>query len=152
MIHHVGIPKRYGLNSISVNNVLVWQKGAFVNNTTGVSYVGEDDQYVLLSVNSGNWFFDAALKDFTGLKNVESSKNQFVQFTETIDQIKIYSSSNMNFNVKVFDLIGRQVKNTIDSYNGEALFSKSTLPKGLLIFQVSTESRIAARKFINISL
>jgi len=145
----VGIPKRYNLNSISVNNVLVWQKGSFVNNTAGVSYIGEDDQYVLLSVNSGNWFFDASLKDFTGLINVESNKDRFVEFTETFDNIKIYSPSNTNFNVKVFDLIGHQVKNAIASVNEEVFISKYTLPKGLSIIQATSENWTIAKKIVN---
>lgn len=54
----VGIPKRSftSLREIAVNGATIW-KGAFCEAAAGVSWVGEDSEYVKFKVAPGNWKF-----------------------------------------------------------------------------------------------
>lgn len=54
----VGIPKKsfFVLREIKVNNTTIW-KGAFVEGVTGVTWGGEDDDYVKFNLQPGTWEF-----------------------------------------------------------------------------------------------
>lgn len=54
----VGIPKKSFsvLREIKVNNTTIW-KGAFVEGVSGVTWVGEDNDYVKFNVKPGTWEF-----------------------------------------------------------------------------------------------
>ncbi len=66
----MGIPKRSftSLREIAVNGATVW-KGTFSGAATGVSWVGEDSEYVKFKVAPGEWKFVA-----TGVLPVTSPK------------------------------------------------------------------------------
>lgn len=146
----VGIPKRYSIKSISVNNSLVWDKNSFVNTLTGVKYLGENELYVFFSVNSGDWMFEAQLNDYTGLNEINSGNSLYGDFifSETLDGVLISSASVDNFYIKVFDLIGHQVKNTLSSNNQSVYINKKNIPSGILILQINYDNNKITKKII----
>jgi hypothetical protein len=58
----VGIPKGMlaaGVKEINANNTVVWQNGLPVGNVTGLTFVGEDSEYIRFRVQPGSWTFQA---------------------------------------------------------------------------------------------
>ena len=48
-----------GVNEIYVNKTVVWRNGTFTGNITGLTFVGEDSEYIRFRVQSGSWTFNA---------------------------------------------------------------------------------------------
>jgi alpha-L-rhamnosidase len=68
----IGIPKNSLLRSIQtirINNTIVWQNGNDVGMMSGVSFAGEDSRYYKFNVESGDYIFTASCATITSLKN-----------------------------------------------------------------------------------
>jgi hypothetical protein len=143
----IGIPKK-ATSSISANNDTIWKNGTYLNNVSGISWVGEDANYIKFSVEAGKWQFDASqFEDPTSVKNLDKDKknDDFVDIIQTPSTIDI-SSTKINFTVAIFDLLGRQVKNTISSSNSIVSIPKNTLLEGAYLVMASSKSSSVARK------
>jgi hypothetical protein len=58
----VGIPKAMlaaGVQEIYANKTVVWRNGSFTGNVTGLTFVGEDNDYIRFRVQPGAWTFNA---------------------------------------------------------------------------------------------
>jgi hypothetical protein len=58
----VGIPKAMlaaGVKEIYANKTVVWRNGSFVGNVTGLTFVGEDSDYIRFRAQPGSWTFNA---------------------------------------------------------------------------------------------
>lgn len=56
----VGIPKRNTeLRDVKVKGQIIWKEGAFVGGVNGITYVGEDNDFLKFKVTPGNWTFNA---------------------------------------------------------------------------------------------
>jgi hypothetical protein len=55
----VGIPKRYNIQTVSANGIIIWKKGKPFINNRGISFTGEDQEFIRFCVNSGKWKIDA---------------------------------------------------------------------------------------------
>jgi len=143
----IGIPKKQTVLSISVNGNKIWEKGSYLNNFSGISEAGEDSLYIKFSVDPGTWLFNATISPLTKVVNVEQDKD-FVEFINSQQYVDISSPSKVNFTVTIFDLSGRQVKNTISSNNYSARISKNSLPDGVYLFKVNSKDSSIAKKIM----
>jgi hypothetical protein len=143
----IGIPKKQAVLSISVNGNKIWEKGAYLNNVSGISGAGEDSLYIKFSVDPGTWQFDATLSPLTKVVNIKQGKD-FVEFINSPQSVDILSPSKVNFTVDIFDLSGRQVKNTIPSNNYFARISRNSLSDGVYIVHVNSKDSSIAKKII----
>ena len=143
----IGIPKKQTVLSISINGNKIWEKGAYFNNVPGITGAGEDSIYIKFSVDPGTWQFDATLSTSTKVENIEQGKD-FVEFIDSQQSVGIFSPSKVNFTVTIFDLLGRQVKNTIPSNNYYAIISKNSLPDGLYLVKVNSKDSSIAKKIL----
>src|SRR6185369_14490232 len=57
----LGIPKKGAWKSVLANGSPVWNRGAFLAGTEGVSEAGEDSLYIKFNVGPGTWRFLASL-------------------------------------------------------------------------------------------
>ncbi|MFB6342184.1 alpha-L-rhamnosidase C-terminal domain-containing protein [Saccharicrinis sp. FJH62] len=58
----IGIPKQYGIQTITVNGKTIWKNGRFRHSPEGISRGGENSNYVTFYALPGTWRFDATLK------------------------------------------------------------------------------------------
>jgi hypothetical protein len=143
----IGIPKKQTVYSISVNGNKIWEKGAYLSNVSGISEGGEDSLYIKFSADPGTWQFDASLTPLTKVVNIEQGKD-FVEFINSKQSIDIFSASKVNFTVTIFDLSGRQVKNTVPSNNYNVSISKDSLPEGIYIAKVASKDSSIAKEIL----
>jgi hypothetical protein len=110
----VGIPKSTllrAIQSIRINNDIVWQNGNYIGTLPGVSYAGEDSKYYKFNVESGEYNFSATCSN--------SLLNDIAAILDTDDlcffpipadkQITLMSTSPMT-KIRVLSTDGRLIK------------------------------------------
>ena len=142
----IGIPKKRAWRSVTVNGQPIWTNGVFATGVTGITGAGEDSNYIRFSVEPGTWKFDASLT-LTGVSSVQQD-NGFVEITNSPLSIEVFSPSKIDFNVKVFDLSGRQVKPTMQSENFRVSIPSSSFQTGVYVVQVNSADSSISKKIV----
>ena len=142
----IGIPKKKAWQLITVNGQPVWTNGVFANGVAGITGVGEDNNYIRFSVDPGTWKFDASLT-LTGVGSVQQDHG-FVEITTTPLFIDVFSPYRVDFNVKVFDLSGKQIKPTMQSENFRVSIPTSSFLAGVYLIQVNSADSSIAKKIV----
>jgi alpha-L-rhamnosidase len=112
----VGIAKdSFGGSAIKVNNTVIWQNGSYSGGVSGISYNGEDSQFVKFNANPGTWSFVATPGVAVTVKVDDSDSAVIVGGTWTTDnflqaylQTRHYSNSTGAYGQ--FTFTGKSVK------------------------------------------
>ncbi|PQJ76568.1 alpha-L-rhamnosidase-related protein [Polaribacter glomeratus] len=55
----IGIPKKdFNISKVKLGNTIIWNKGKFVDGTFGVTWIGENSDFIKFEVISGKWNFE----------------------------------------------------------------------------------------------
>lgn len=55
----IGIPKKdLNISKVKVGNTIIWNEGKFVDGTFGVTWIGENSDFIKFEVTSGKWNFE----------------------------------------------------------------------------------------------
>ncbi|SHN36369.1 Por secretion system C-terminal sorting domain-containing protein [Chitinophaga sp. CF418] len=144
----VGIPKSAitcGLQEIKVNGTVIWRNGSTVTTVPGVTFYGEDAQYVKFRVSSGAWTFVAGCT----LSALASSSSLMVApnpFTSDVT-VKADGIKEPYVIVKVFNSNGGLVLPAKRVQNGTAL-NLSHLPAGVYIINTTAGKKTYSNKVI----
>ncbi|UPK68506.1 peptidase inhibitor family I36 protein [Chitinophaga filiformis] len=144
----VGIPKSAitcGLKEIRVNGTVIWRNGSTVTTIPGVTFNGEDAQYVKFRVSSGAWTFEAGCTlsaPATGSSLVVAPN----PFTSDIT-VKAEGIKEPYVIVKVFNSNGGLVLPAKRVQNGTSL-SLSHLPAGVYIINTTAGKKTYSNKVI----
>ena len=142
----IGIPKKRTWRSVTVNGHPIWIDGVFASDVVGVDGDGEDSDYIRFSVEPGTWQFDAALT-VTDIVSVQQDKS-FVEINNSPSSIEVYSPTKVDFNVKVFDLSGRQIKTTKHPEDYRVMLPISSFLSGVYLIQVYSKDSSIVKKFV----
>lgn len=137
-----GIPKGMlaaGVNEIYVNQSVVWQNGAPAGNVTGVTFAGEDDQYIRFRVQPGTWTFhaysqSAGARMETGKQQPDSDHKTAVRLypNPAHEVFTLYLGNSGYRHLSVTDMSGRTVMTqTLPHGSASVNIDVSRLGKGV---------------------
>jgi len=134
----VAIPKGMlaaGVNEIDANKVAVWKNGSFISSVAGISYVGEDTDYIRFRVQPGSWTFTAFPQATarTSESQVADDKTGVLLYPNPANEVLTVYPGNSGYRyLYLIDMNGRTViTKTLSAETAGVTINVSSLKKGV---------------------
>lgn len=152
----VGIPKLSlvrNIQSVKINNTVVWQNGNYSGTLAGISYAGEDSKYYKFYIESGAYLFSATCQSDSTISSISANteKETLTFYPVPADkQVNLMSAIPMS-EIQLFSSDG----NSVMHFTGEtksSVIDINCLKAGVYFVLVTLENKKKVlKKFVKVN-